>query len=192
MADTPFYVNPRTGEGIGSTANDYQYYQDQGIINPNIDWSSTSAGAPGLINTTPSATSGDVTLQNILADTQASSVNDAPKPEAIAGAEKSATLGKEEKGFWDTVGESLSKTMKKSGGEIFANTLAGSANGVLMYLLQRRKERADLDLENRRNQNKVNETNAAISRASAMPRVGSVIKSPQPSQSPGLINARRA
>lgn len=81
-----------------------------------------------------------------------------------------------DKSFWSQIGDSFSASMKKNGGEIFANVMAGSAQGVLAYLIQRRQERAARELEDQRNQNKVAETNASVARASAMPRLGSIVK----------------
>jgi hypothetical protein len=99
----------------------------------------------------------------------------------------------EEKSFFSNLGDSFSATMKKRGGEIFASTMAASAQGVIAYLLQRKKERADRDLENTRNQNKVAETNASVARASAMPKLGSIVKpgvtGQQRTGSGGLISA---
>ena len=99
----------------------------------------------------------------------------------------------EEKSFFSNLGDSFSATMKKHGGEIFASTMVGSAQGVLAYLLQRRQERAARDLENTKNQNRVAETNASVARASAMPKLGSIVKpgvtGQQRTGSGGLISA---
>lgn len=118
------------------------------------------------------------------------------KAQVEAGAPKSTI---------DGIGVSLSAMLKSHGGEIFAKTMAGSAQGVLGFLAARRKARGDAELQDKKFAYETQAKNAQVARASAMPVVGSMVKpgvtgqrqlgnqqaiAPTP-QYTGLINAPR-
>lgn len=101
--------------------------------------------------------------------------------------------------FLGNLGTSLSEMLKQNGGAIFANTMSGSAAGVLGFLAARRQSRGNIDLQNLKNQQETQAKNADVARASAMPTVSSVVRptvtgtqkvgSQRPPAQQGLISA---
>lgn len=84
----------------------------------------------------------------------------------------------------DGIGVSISEMLKKNGGEIFVNTMAGSAKGVLNFLAARRKARGDSELQDKKFAYETQTKNAQVARASAMPTLGSMVK-------PGVTGQRK-
>lgn len=76
----------------------------------------------------------------------------------------------------ETLADSLSQMIKKNGGEIFSNLMAGSATGVLNFIASRRKSREDSKLIDKKYMYEKQATDAQVARASAMPTLTSVAK----------------
>lgn len=77
---------------------------------------------------------------------------------------------------FQTLGDSFSSYLKKNGGEIFANTMVGSANSVLKYLADRRTQKMYEAQIDKKYQYETASKNAEVARASAMPNLTSVVK----------------